>query len=110
MAAKPPTAKQAAKKLLTESGYLEAVAEIYLKLSGGGLPRDEVSALIGARRCLESFASTRLARVAASDHAELTKELRATRAAMAVTGNGATGFTKDQIQLPRRPSAGNSKN
>lgn len=95
-----------AKELLTESGYLSAMAVIYEQLVSGECTRDQTSGLIGARRCLESFAEARQARVAAVNHAELVRELQAAKEAMRQQGSGATNFSSDQVSLPRRPSAG----
>lgn len=95
-----------ATRLLTEGGYLTAMAEIYLQLSSGELTRDQTSGLIGARRCLESFAEARNARVATSRHEQLLSELRSVKDQMKQQGSGATNFSSDQVQLPRRPSTG----
>ena len=110
MAGKPKRLGKLAKLLLTESGYLDAMADLYERLSSGELTRDETSALIGARRCLQSFADTRVAQEERGEHAELVHELRATREAMKNQGSGATRQTGKAISLPRRAGEGSTTN
>lgn len=104
MAGKRKRPNKAAASLLTEAGYLNAMADLFERLSSGELTRDETSALIGARRCLQSFADAREAQVAKDQHAELVAELKATQDALKHKGSGATSFTRDSLSLPRRDS------
>ena len=51
-----------AKVLMTEVGWLNAMAEIFETLKEGMCTRDETTALTSARRCLDSFKDAREAR------------------------------------------------
>lgn len=99
----------AASVLLTEAGYLNAMENLFAQLSGGGLTRDETSALIGARRCLQSFADAREGKLRTNEHKELIKDMRKTREALKQKGAGASSLTDEQLPLPRRTSKGTPK-
>lgn len=93
-------------KLVTESGYLNAMANIFERLASGELTRDETSGLIGARRCLESFRDAREGRLRTKQHDELVRELQATREAMRDKGGGTVGVSPSQDRLPSRKGKG----
>lgn len=97
---------ETAAALLTESGYLNAMAWLYTELASGDLTRDQTSAYIGARRCLESFRDVRDGRLRSKEHQELVREMKLTREAMKQQGSGGTNFSDNQLSLPRRPSTG----
>ena len=110
MASKSKGLGAAAKKLLTEAGYLNAMADLFNRLSTEDLTKNETTALIGARRCLQSFADARIERQERAEHAQLTAELEATREAMKNQGSGATRQTGKTISLPRRAGEGSTTN
>lgn len=99
-----------ATELLTECGYLNAMALLFDQLSSGELTRDQTSALIGARRCLESFAEARSNREQKAMHRELVQELQMTREAMRQRGGGTTSFVGNPLQGPGQASPGDDPN
>lgn len=100
-----------AKRLLTEVGYLDALADLYERLSSGLLTRDETSSLIGARRCLEGFAKVREQREDTVKHRELLAAHTTTQDLLRhAQGSGVTSFDRERIQVPRLSGEGDSKN
>lgn len=100
-----------ARALLTEKGYVNAVVWVAARLCTEELTRDETSALLGARKCFDKMADVRLEREQRKAHTDLVGELGATRAALKTQGSGGTtGFTSDQVQLPRKPGKGSTRN
>ena len=95
--------------LLTEKGYLEAMAKLFNSLANEDLTRDETSGLIGARRCLESFADAREGKIRTKEHKELIRDMRKTREALKQKGAGATSLTDEQLPLTRRTGKGTPK-
>lgn len=99
-----PELSATAAELLTRAGYLNASADLYTSLASGGLRRDEVTALIGARRCLEPFEKERARDEEQAKHDELLAELEKTREALRRRGTGGqTSFDGDPLQAPDGP-------
>lgn len=89
------TLSELAAELMTEHGYLNAMARLYQALASGELTRDQTSALIGARRCLESFNSARDTRELQRRHDELVQALTAARDALRARTGSSTSFEGD---------------
>ena len=110
MAADPKdTLTERAAELLTEAGYLNALAELHDALAFDELTRDKISAKIGAKQCLKPFAEAREEKLRSQEHQQLLAEMRQIRESMKKQGSGGTNFSEDQIRIPRRPSKGSPK-
>lgn len=75
--------------------------------SGMTLDREECSALTIRKQVAMAAVDILKEENNQAQHKELTAQLKATQAALsAMSGNGATGFSKEQIQLPSRTGTG----
>ena len=94
----------AAASLMTEEGYLNALASIYEDLARADLTRDQVSSLIGARRCLAGFADARKEKEFERSHKELLSAHTKTQELISQQqGTGTTSFDSERLQIPRKP-------
>lgn len=92
-----------AELLLTESGYLNAMADLFVELSSLELTRDQTSAAIGARRCLQSFLDARVSREFEQRHRELLAAHKETQFLLRQQqGAGVTSFDREGLQIPSR--------
>lgn len=92
-------------ELMTEKGVTKAMAHIYRRLTTEDLTRDQTSALIGARRCIEWFGDRQHEMEQVREHAELIEEMRKTREAMRERGGGQTSFEGDPLQAATGPGS-----